>query len=73
MARRVLVTPPDPDHRRQPMIDRSVAQGVPGERTEEQDHEERERKRDHLYDVLAALPLDERVALIERMADRMGV
>ena len=47
------------------MIETSVARD---ERTEE-----REGTRDLLYDVLAALPLVERVELIERMAERMGV
>lgn len=46
---------------------------VAPERTEERDGEEREEGRDRLYDVLAALPFEERIEAIERMADRMGV
>jgi hypothetical protein len=42
------------------------------ERTEDRG-DEREVGQDHLYAVLAALPLVERVELIERMAERMGV
>jgi hypothetical protein len=52
------------------MIEPSVARderGIPGE---ERDAEE---GRDSLYEVLAALPLVERVELIECMAERMGV
>ena len=55
------------------MIETSVArdeQGTPGE---ERDAEEPVEERDSLYDVLAALPLVERVELIEWMAERMGV
>jgi hypothetical protein len=29
--------------------------------------------RDHLYDALAAMPMDRRIATINRMAERMGV
>ncbi len=50
------------------MIETSVAWD--GRDLEEQ---EREEGRDFLYDVLAALPFIERVELIERMAERMGV
>ncbi len=48
---------------------------VAPERTEERDRagEAVEGERDRLYDVLAALPFEERVAAIERMAERMGV
>ncbi len=55
------------------MIETSVARderGIPGE---ERGTDEREEGRDHPYDVLAALNLDERVDLMERMAQRMGV
>ena len=55
------------------MIETSVARdewGIPGE---ERDAEEPVKGRDSLYDALAALPLVERVELIERMAERMGV
>jgi hypothetical protein len=55
------------------MIETSVARDerdIPGE---ERDAEEPVEGRDSLYDVLAALPLIERVELIERMAERMGV
>ena len=55
------------------MIETSVARderGIPGE---ERDAEECEQRQESLYDVLAALPLSERVELIERMAERMGV
>jgi hypothetical protein len=55
------------------MIETSVARderGIPGE---ERDTEERREERDGLYDVLAALPFAERIELIERMAERMGV
>lgn len=31
-----------------------------------------EEKRDRLYDVLAALPFEERIATIERLAEQMG-
>ncbi len=50
------------------MIETSVAWN--GHDLEEQEHEG---GRDSLYDVLAALTLSERVELIERMAERMGV
>ena len=42
---------------------------------EERDHagEAVEENRDRLYDVLAALPFEERIAAIELMAERMGV
>ncbi len=48
---------------------------VAPELTEERDRvgEPIEEERDRLYDVLAALPFEERVAAIERMAERMGV
>ena len=55
------------------MIETSVARaerGIPGE---ERDTEEPVEGRDGLYHVLAALPLVERVELIERMAEWMGV
>ncbi len=52
------------------MIETSVARNG---RTEERDTEEGEGNRDCLYDVLATLPLVERVELIERMAERMNV
>ncbi len=42
------------------------------ERTEVRS-DEREEGRDRLYDVLAALPLEERIEMIQRMAERMGV
>ena len=48
---------------------------VAPERTEERDRVGGAVKgeRDRLYDVLAALPFEERIAAIERMAERMGV
>ncbi len=47
---------------------------VAPERTEERDRaDEAVEERDRLYDVLAALPFEERIATIERMAERMGV
>ena len=52
------------------MIEISVARDERGIHGEKRDTEE---ERDTLYDVLAALTLDERVELIERMAERMGV
>ena len=55
------------------MIETSVArdeQGIPGEK---RDTEEPVEGQDGLYDLLAALPLVERVEMIERMAERMGV
>ena len=52
------------------MIETSVARDERDIPDEERDAEE---GRDHLYDVLAALTLDERVELIERMAERMSV
>ena len=55
------------------MIETSVARherSIPGE---ERDGEKPVEGRDSLYDLLAALPLVERVELIERMAERMGV
>jgi hypothetical protein len=52
------------------MIETSVARDERDIPAEERDAEE---GRDHLYDVLAALPLVERVELIERMAERMSV
>ena len=55
------------------MIETSVARDERGKPGEERDAEECEEGRDHLYDVLAALPLVERVELIERMEERMGV
>jgi len=42
------------------------------ERTEERG-EEHEEGRETLFDVLASFPLEERVEMIERMAERMGV
>ena len=42
------------------------------ERTEDRG-DEREVGQDHLYEVLAALPFEDRIAAIERMAERMGV
>jgi hypothetical protein len=35
--------------------------------------DEREEGRDRLYEVLAALPFEERIEAIEKMAARMGV
>ncbi len=55
------------------MIETSVARDERGILGEEQDAEEPVEGRDGLYEVLAALTLDERVQLIERMAERMGV
>ncbi len=55
------------------MIDRSVARDERSIPDEERDTEEPVEGRDGLYDVLAALPLVERVKLIERMAERMDV
>lgn len=48
---------------------------VAPELTEELDgvDETVEGKRDRLYDVLAALPFEERIAAIERMAECMGI
>jgi hypothetical protein len=47
---------------------------VAPERTEERDRgSEAVEERDRLYDVLSALPFEERIATIERMAERMGV
>ncbi len=55
------------------MIETSVARDERGIHGEQRDTEERGGERDGLYDVLAALPLAERIELIERMAERMGV
>ncbi len=55
------------------MIETSVAAEAQDIRDEQRDAEEREDGRDGLYDVLAALPLIDRVELIERMAEQMGV
>ncbi len=55
------------------MIETSVARderGIPGE---EREQEERGEGPETLFDVLASFPLEERVELIERMAERMGV
>jgi hypothetical protein len=43
--------------------------------TKEQPGNDRRDKKegDRLYDVLAALPFEQRVEAIEKMADRMGV
>ncbi len=49
----------------------SVAPELTGER--DRAGEAVEAERDRLYDVPAALPFEERVAAIERMAERMGV
>jgi len=45
------------------------------ESNEERDRaaEATEEKRDRVYNVLAALPFEERIAAIELMAERMGV
>jgi hypothetical protein len=37
---------------------------------EQQEHKD---KRDHLYDALAAMPMEERITTINRMAKRMNV
>ena len=55
------------------MIDHSVARDEWGIPSEERDTEEREEGRETLFDVLASFPLEERVEMIERMAERMGV
>ena len=55
------------------MIETSVARDERRIHGEERDTGEPVEGRDGLYDVLAALPLIERVELIERMAERMGV
>ncbi len=55
------------------MIETSVARGERGIPGEEREREEREGGRETLFDVLASFPLEERVELIERMAERMGV
>jgi hypothetical protein len=39
----------------------------------EQEQREHQGKTDHLYDALAAMPMDQRIAMINRMAKRMGV
>jgi hypothetical protein len=53
------------------MIETSVARD--GRDLEEREREEREDGRETLFDVLTSFPLEERVEMIERMADRMGV
>ncbi len=59
------------------MTDSSLAQSTctEQERDQRKNGEQRERqgKRDHLYEALAAMPLDQRLATINRMAERMGV
>jgi hypothetical protein len=42
------------------------------ESSEQQEQEHKDR-RDHLYDALAAMPMEERIATINRMAKRMNV
>ena len=39
----------------------------------EQEELQHQGKRDHLYDALAAMPIEERIATINLMAERMGV
>ena len=42
--------------------------------TNSEQHDRRDKKEgDRLYDVLAALPFEQRIEAIERMADRLGV
>ncbi len=42
--------------------------------SEQPEHDRRDKKEgDRLYDVLAALPFEQRIEAIERMAERMGV
>ena len=54
-----------------PMDTNTVAQTTTREQPE---HDRRDRKEgDRLYDVLAALPFEQRIEAIEKMAERMGV
>ena len=53
------------------MIETSVARD--GRDLEEREREVREEGHETLLDVLASFPLEERVEMIERMAERMGV
>jgi hypothetical protein len=53
------------------MIETSVARD--GCDLEEWEREEREEGHETLFDVLASFPFKERVEMIERMAERMGV
>ncbi len=40
----------------------------------QQEHDRRDKKEgDRLYDVLAAMPFEQRIEAIEKMAERMGV
>lgn len=61
------------------MTERSLAQSAHSERerdqreSNEQEEAEHQGRRDHLYEALAAMPIEERIATINRMAQRMGV
>jgi hypothetical protein len=61
------------------LTERSLAQSMrtKSDRDQRENGEQEERqhqgRRDHLYDALAAMPMEERLATINRMANRMGV
>ncbi len=61
------------------MTERSLAQatrtksGRGRRKSSEQEKREHQSGRDHLYDALAAMPMEERIATINRMAERMGI
>jgi hypothetical protein len=61
------------------LTERSLAQSTRTKRERDQrergelEGREHQGRRDHLYDALAAMPMEERIATIHRMAERMGV
>ena len=59
------------------MSEQSLAQSTRNEQERDQrksgEQRERQGRRDYLYDALAAMPLEQRVETIHRMAERMGV
>jgi hypothetical protein len=52
-----------------------IKQGCDQRTSGEQEEPQRDYQgtRDHLHDALAAMPMDQRIATINRMAERMGV
>jgi hypothetical protein len=53
---------------------RKTEEASPPSTREQPEHDQRDKKEgDRLYDVLAALPFEQRIEAIEAMAERMGV
>ncbi len=66
---------PGPQPTKEATVDKVKDTGTRSRIKDRPDKRDRRNKRegDRLFDVLAALPFEERIEAIERMAERMGV